>query len=208
LSIGPRKPGIPKRIFGLLGPVGGSMTLGQQLMIHLVVVGVMIPDALGQLTRAPTPTNYHPPTGVPTSVPTSKPSYGPSSMTVVEEIMGGVLGGILLLTITYFIIGYYSYVSEMENYEKLMDDKDKREEVNRRRESTPHGEMYNNDALSRASNQIDVSKEKGDEEEEEEDPEAQKTPSDEELEHRPLLQQQQQQQQHRSDGSWRDAEMP
>lgn len=45
-------------------------------------------------------------------------------MTVVEEIMGGVLGGVIFLILTYFLFGYYLYASDMEAYEKLMDERE------------------------------------------------------------------------------------
>lgn len=77
-------------------------------------------------------------------------------MTVVEYIMGGVLGGILALVVGYFILGYWMYVSEMEIFERTMDEKEKREELARLRATIPHGQMYENDALSRATKQVDI----------------------------------------------------
>ena len=143
------------------------------LILSGAVLALSAGGALGQKTHAPTPTNFKfVPTSVPTSIPTSSPTYGPSSMTVVEYIMGGVLGGILLLVITYFLMGYWMYVSEMEAYERLMDNKDKREEAARRRAAIPHGEMFKNDALPRAPKQLDIEKELGGDEDDEDDEEA------------------------------------
>lgn len=42
--------------------------------------------------------------------------------------MGGVLGGVIFLIFTYFAFGYCLYVSDMEAYEKAMDEKESEEE--------------------------------------------------------------------------------
>jgi len=80
-------------------------------------------------------------------------------MTIVEAIMGGVLGGILLLVVSYFLLGYWMYVSEMDVYERQMDDKEKRDGAARRRAAIPHGEMFKDDDLPRAPKQIDIEQE-------------------------------------------------
>lgn len=135
------------------------------------------------VTHAPTPTNfvvfYHPtptPTEYPTSTTTSAPTYGPSSTSIVQAIMGGVLGGTLFLIITYFLFGYYLYVSDMEKYEQQMDEKEKRDEIARRRLEAPKGKYFENDALIR-SPQIDIEEDEG------------AGQSNPDLESRPLLEQ-------------------
>jgi hypothetical protein len=90
-------------------------------------------------------------------------------MTVVEYIMGGVLGGILALVVGYFILGYWMYVSEMEIFERTMDEKEKREELARQRAAIPQGKMYENDALSRATKQVDIELEPDSDDEKEKD---------------------------------------
>ena len=145
------------------------MASGRERVVGLVVF-LLAQEGLAQHTHAPTPTNFKGvPTSVPTSIPTSSPTYGPSSLTVVEYIMGGVLGGILALVVGYFILGYWMYVSEMEIFERTMDDKEKREEVARRRNAIPHGQMYENDALTRATKQVDIDLEPDSDDETEKD---------------------------------------